>query len=628
MYGFLRRVCAFGLVALVLLSGFAFAAEQSSERIDIVSFDPVRLTQAQALEWINENRLTDGRRVGARKNGYFETLQDKANAIVHMDVDVAGMPAPDPVDVLFVVDQSGSMNMYGDDAAERIACTCTCLNPKHGYMLPYMYKLPTTAEGEWEKGMVRISCSEFPEANINDLTCYANEEEFRRTVLSKITSILPATATDIVFAYIEDDGQGGKPWIGVPADSTIGDVHRALLARYLIEEGHVDELNRHIAPLTQSQGFSAADDKYDGLTKTRYWSPNAAQYNNRKGCYDRTYLVHEAISVMAGELQANNDTNLIGYVGFADETVLVNDFTHDVTQISGLKTHNGYNYTNYEVAFNSALELFSRTYAKDNARRKAIVFISDGIPTRGETVPHKLTAPTELKTFANTEIFCIGMFSENALYDFSVIASPDTDKAAAQHVYNCKTNAEDIEKYLRQILNQIVTTKATFTDTINASAFDVVVDEQHPITLFEHDEQGKATSVSYSSIQAAEQSGKLTWNPETNRFDWTFTLSPKGARMTYYLQMKDSARYLSLGSNPATYPTNIDRDTTVTYLDETYLVKHGADLTVYPPDPTVVAPPPPKTGDGATPALWLMLAVVSLLGLTALTIGKRRMAQR
>lgn len=627
MYGFLRRVCAFGLVALVLLSGFAFAAEQSNERIDIVSFDPVRLTQAQALEWINENRLTDGRHVGARKNGYFETLQDKANAIVHMDVDVAGMPAPDPVDVLFVVDQSGSMNMYGDDNAERIACTCTCLNPKHGYMVRYLYKLPTTAAGAWEKGQYRFACSEFPEANMNDLVCYANEESFRLQALAKIQAQLPANATDVVFAYGVEDPDGTETLLPVPADSVPGQVERALFAQYLIEKCHVDEKNAHIAPLTQEQGFGAADDKYNGLEKTRYWSPDIVQYNGRKGCYDRAYLVHEAISVMAGELQANNDTNLIGYVGFANETVLVNDFAHDVSQVSGLYTHNGYNYTNYQAAFNSALELFSRTYAKDNARRKAIIFISDGIPTRGETSLAKIAA-AELKTFANTEIFCIGMFSENAHFDFSAIASPDTDKAAAQHVYNCKTNAEDIEKYLRQILNQIVTTKATFTDTINASAFDVVVDEQHPITLFEHDEQGKATCVSYSSIQAAEQSGKLTWDPETNRFDWTLTLSPKGARMTYYLQMKDSARYLSLGSSPATYPTNIDRDTTVTYLDETYLVKHGADLTVYPPDPTVVAPPPPKTGDGATPALWLMLAVVSLLGLTALTIGKRRMAQR
>lgn len=81
--------------------------------------------------------------MNANKFGAFEDEEDAANGVVKLTFDVVGKPVvkEEPVDVLIIADESGSMNMYG--GAETYAKNVSymaCLNESHAYKVTGLQK--------------------------------------------------------------------------------------------------------------------------------------------------------------------------------------------------------------------------------------------------------------------------------------------------------------------------------------------------------------------------------------------------------------------------------------------------------------------------------------------------------
>lgn len=614
------RTAALLLICLVMSVGSVLA--QSVPTITLQSFDKEHGFAATVGKLAAS--VQGQTNIAAQKNGYFETAEDKANAVVRMDVDVVGKGDPAPLDVLFVVDQSGSMNMYGNYDALTIHCTNTCLNDAHWYDVPYLY---FDEAGQIVRGTYPIKCSEFPTQNINDLD---KSKSFCFEKLDEVRAMLG----DIYIDRLQwDDGNQNYD----PDKYASG-----MLAVDLVTNRHfryaADGVTKEFIPM--SGGFDYDTDYRDppaaGETDNRalYFSPAK---DNPYGCIDRALLVRNNITKFGQALLAANPESRIGYIGFAEDTFWHNDFAHEL--VSGLGTTNGYNYTNYAAGFVPALEMVNESIAQYPNRRRVVIFISDGLHTHGdETAYQALLAADAIRLSPLTTTYGIGIWPNLNVDVMAYVSSPGC-------WMNCTSRTgEDFEAYLERVMRNYTTGNAQLVDEINTDAFELCLDEAHPMRVILDGGQERV----YTTYTEAAADGVVC---NGTRFEWDLQMSMNGARLTYYLKLKDEAKNLPLTELPVSYPTNENAFISNLSEDHAVLEQHelapGAVLTLsgeeqepspdpaqtqqpeVSPEPTQTAQvPPPRTGDGATPALWIVLAVGCAAVAVALISKKKNMSGR
>lgn len=599
----LFAVCT-ALVLAFALVGSALAARPEypdnvilNEKLDIKSFDASRISRESALEWIKQNRLNNGQSVGARKNGYFETVADRENGIVRVDVDVAGLGTPVPQDLLFIVDQSGSMNMYGNDHAVGIHCTSSCLNPDHYYDVPYRYY--GTNEPYKEKfGTFPVCATDLPTQNINDFVLGFGEDvlaQIREQIIAGGDTIRVIDGQEML-CYDDGNMNYKSTDFGIFAIKLVNELHFRIdgngQKQYIAPNGSYDhEVDWQDWP----EGYEGA---------ALYWSP---EEGNADRCVDRGLLVHSNLRKMTEQFLSNNADNRVGYIGFAESTVWMDKFDHAIPK--GVTTTNGYNYTSYLQGFAPAVDMMRTAASQYPNRQRTVIFISDGIPTRDNTAEGNLAtlnAATAIRSLPNTTVYAIGVWGGGSVGSMWELSTPGC------FMNSTSKDGSDFEAYMEKLTRQVIDSNATLLDEINSDAYELVLDDDHPLRLT-LDGGAETAYTYYPDITAA---GVVFDNVE-QRFEWSLKTTLNGSRLSYYLRLKDEARYLPLYSNAASYPTNLT--TTVANADEQYDVVHGADVTVYPP-----MLPPPTTGDRTPLALLFTLIAASLLG-AALVL--RRKAQ-
>lgn len=597
------KVFALVLSVVLLCSSVAFAETEKEividERVSKLSRDENnsfiwgsdRMTHFETVETLLKPQLSDTQHVAGFKNGYFANAADEKNGIVRLDVDAYGTAITDPVNVAFVVDQSGSMNMDGNGNARMIACTTTCLNPDHYYDVPfceYDEYGNMVIEGYNEdkspiyknSGRYLVKASDIPEHNMHSFTVdfgikirdeirakYNNPNLDLKFINRASGNWGNFAANMIEYCHVRLGDNGEKIWIH-PEGS--------------FDYDHNDD-NRVTRP-----GFSL------------YWSP----VNNKDGCYDRAMVVRQAIWKAANDIVAAGPDNRVAYVGFAEETVLKNYFSHNPDDVPGLYCTNGYNYTDYLKGFHPAVtQLFKALESQHNI----IIFVTDGIPTvTGNPLQTTKDLIASSKLYGVDEIHAFGFWGLNNSGVFDELEIPGRR-------VNCE-DSDTLRNEIDDLIKSLLNDQAQLKDQINNDAFDLYVDAAHPIVFTDKD--GNAHS--FSSLSELASFTDVKFDSAKNVFTMQCLLSGQGVRLSYSLKLKDSARYLTWTQDPQTYPTNKKAD--ITYMSENHDIAYGADLTVFPPDRI------PTTGDSSNVPLWLALCVASM-GMIAVLVKKRSMMQ-
>ncbi|MDO4563946.1 MAG: vWA domain-containing protein, partial [Clostridia bacterium] len=423
---------------------------------------------------------------GAKYVGY-ESEADAQSDIVKISLDaVSGKQiSEETYDVLFVMDQSGSMNMLSNNETVPPAntdytskYTSPCLNEDHYYRVPACATV--TKNGVTKKQFYWFY---FKPTSILADGRTAPWHEIGRTYLNaikaKLETVLPevegkgATFAGIYLnhLYISEryPGMADMDYLEMDFD----DEH------YNAPEGTAETMLYRIETTgTDADGNPVfSDDGSTLFTKIenhtedeRYYSPNATDVAST-GCIDRMSFAVEQLSEYAGKILASNTNNRVGLVTFAGSVMSSAALAaYDPANLpSGFSNIYGGDGTNYTAALTQALKLFNES--EDKGHKKIVIFVTDGAPTMGTD---KQVAAADALKAAGIEMRTIGISLMDDPYD--VIAKlASTDENGNPYAANCKTT-KDFENALEDLYKSLETTDTNITDILGGS-FDLYVDD-------------------------------------------------------------------------------------------------------------------------------------------------------
>ncbi|MBQ7785617.1 MAG: VWA domain-containing protein, partial [Clostridia bacterium] len=447
----------------------------------------------------------------ANKSVYFESAADAEQGIVKVVLDMAaGEVKPSPINVVFILDRSGSMNQYLDNSAKTDNWTVPCLNPKHYYKFGNSKKIYAAQES----GSTLDSDSIVVEFGVKG-------------------SKLDTWFTSVV----RETGISGYSYSDVP-------------------HNHYDKDGNKITPAPYPYQPKPAN--YD--QHHRYYSYTYQLNGGDNQCIDRATLAREGIIEFANRVFEQNPDSQVGFTSFdgaVHNTIGLKDKeawdVNSADLIMSDRTGGQQTWYQYglEEAYNQIIEKLSGENDTEENRaklrsRQFVVMISDGFP-HGSHSGIK-GAADNLKKYAT--VYSIGMAVNQAgaatAEEKSLWATIPTD---SQKFRNCVTNEEFIG-FLNEIKGQILSVSTDLTDILG-DKFTVYegVDGSHKATL----QKGTAAPVEYdrlSNVPEVEINGKqVKWTPSK--------LTEEGMRLTFYAKLTDiSLDAADAQSNSDGYRTN------------------------------------------------------------------------
>jgi uncharacterized repeat protein (TIGR01451 family) len=309
--------------------------------------------------------LADGT-MNASKNGCFANTQDAENGITKIDFDTVGKPVKSSEDVLFVLDESGSMNMLMDsnESLGAYKSLSPCLNEDHYYCIP-------------------VSC-DF--GNTQDI--YFKLSDYGADAFSAWNVIPQSIFNQIKTDYgLHSDALGLSKW---------------------------QPWNQHY--IKNSDGtYTNVSKEY--LTTNKYDSP----VGNTNDCFDRMMMEKDQVKSFAVDFLNNRQNSREAVVGFSqDATTYTKNFTNSIDTIkSDLTNYVGHDHTNYTAGLENALDLIqNRT---DKSRPAYVVFITDGKPE--PSTNNGIDQAAALKALGSN-IFAIGIrVGENDLLENDIASN-------------------------------------------------------------------------------------------------------------------------------------------------------------------------------------------------------------
>ncbi|MBR3874025.1 MAG: DUF11 domain-containing protein [Clostridia bacterium] len=563
MYQFLKRIAAVVLCVMLLVSSAMadvmstndythkaielIKAEDAtkSDKLDIHFITPVpggadNPSMQNSVETIH-NGLESAK---ANAEKYVDVV-DEENGIVKIDVDV--VYKPETVSVAFVLDRSGSMNMwvdkidaeasymeYNDPSRNLHVSTSTvpCMNPEHYYEINYII------EGDSEKHIYNFYPVQADGSVKNWLSALDNKKR--------------VDSADDSFIEIEIEKQYQNKEVMITS-----------IGRHMDSNGTRNDStdDKHIDPLLpNSSGINPnyinKDFGYDN--NFGFSSPNAdlaEDYYDTNGnrCFDRSMLARHMIWQFVEKLHQANPDNQVAFTTFAatSETDYRQGFvtaknTEEKNKLKHviLDDRGGAQFTNYAAGLTSAAELFNISLdgtASQNAvtGKKIIVFVSDGSPSplqmEGEDWDLAVDRAdgsqeaTGLKNRPNNvEIYAVGVnVGDYAKNKYLLPLASDKD-----HVDDCKTTQQFIS-FLNRIMDNVIEKKSvTLEDTIGED-FDLYVTTDYPITLT--DGNG-STPVTIKNEKELEDSEVIKY--EDGQISTTVDAHEKGHRLSFYAKLK------------------------------------------------------------------------------------------
>lgn len=460
---------------------------------------------------------------GAAKNVDPANVQE---GIVRIDLDAVYHARP--LDLLLVLDRSGSMNMWVNendvsgltfmslpDPNRNVHISpnnTPCMNPDHYYLINYVIQGQTENRTyKWhptiQSGQV-IGWLDALSPNIGDANDHADRSPLELMIKASIGD------KEIVITSIGDhyNAQGQL----IPADLS-----------GVVSGDHFG--------FTSPAAVNLAED-----------------YRTSAGCFDRSMLARHMLWQFVSRVLEANSENRVGYTAFAG-TVKPQHVVPYTSNTATLKTailgdRGGDQHTNYKAAMESAATIFNNN---NTANRKVIVFVSDGVPSPAEgsilidgvqvAFSDGVTAASQLKQ-AGAEIYAVGVNS-GALSALQALAS---DKS---HAADCATAAELIS-HLNGVMDMVVDNKVLLEDTLGEH-YALLVSEAYPLTVT-NGKTGEVTTV--TSLEALADLG-ITYDASTRKLAYTVAAINDGVRLSFYAQL-DEAKRLPTEAGTRVYPTN------------------------------------------------------------------------
>lgn len=404
--------------------------------------------------------LQDGE-LGAIKDSFFENAADADKGIVKLTFDMVVIPPTDAVDVLVVLDESGSMTMYSNET-NKYQYTVPCLNKDHYYKVQYFLDNNQSILYTYD-----LYPSRFTHTNVWTNTQFISEVKAAIPTQENI----PVSRITMFDRFIRD----------------YGEIHC-----------HNDAAGN---PVKIDKNVPA------GLTSA-YYSPSAATVT-ATGCFDRQIVAKTAIKEILDLTNKSNSASRFRWVSFAGDVVTTREMENNIN-IPGLNQRNGYDDTNCVAALNRALTMLRlHQNTKPAGRETIVIFVTDGSPTKGGTSETVIIPiADEIKRLSDTTLYTIGIKS-GASSLLQAMATPGC-------FMDCES-VDDLSAYLAAIGVAISGKHATLTDTIG-SEFDVYCDRSHPISV--QKEVNTANNANYYTLEEARNNG-INYDPATHNLQWS-----------------------------------------------------------------------------------------------------------
>ncbi|MBQ7785616.1 MAG: Cna B-type domain-containing protein [Clostridia bacterium] len=440
----------------------------------------------------------------ATKDVFFENAADAQQGIVKVVLDMAAGPVkPAPIDVVFILDRSGSMNQYHYTSDKTDQWTVPCMNPYHYYQFGSTKVATTRLDGE----------------------------------------VVVPGATLVEFGT-SGGGYNSLTWMS--------GVNAQLSASYGIGDmitNHYDKNGTKIAaPDHPTSGYTAEQHH-------TYYSPVYNINGDDNQCIDRSILARAGILEFVESVYEKNPDSRVAFTSFDANALdehkieLVNKAGWESGNCSQkiLSDRTGGQSTAYSPGVKAAID-FLKT--PSDGRERYVVLISDGFPDH-DNYEALETAMQEIKKEA--EVYAVGMaVNIDTIADSDPLAKlrrslRDLVPSKAANYENCKTN-DEFNAFMAQIRGEILSVSAELSDTAGAD-FTLYADNAHKITL----QVGTGAPVEYSSFAdvpgAVVEGKKVTFT--------TNSLSEAGVRLSFYEKIDPSKIAADTAvSNLSGYPTN------------------------------------------------------------------------
>ncbi len=490
---------------------------------------------------LNEKIKAPSKTTGASSTQvYFDSTNknDQSEHTLKVDVDFAGRVIGQPLNVMFVMDQSGSLNMYGR-IADNKKYNSPDMNPKHYYKI----NIALTFEG--------------------DSTEYAYSY-YHSPQHSGITGTWVTTTSDkYIDNYLTNDDEDklvGQSFDGkVISSVSVGTVTSEAEVYSLGTEKKFNPINcifestdeTVIVDGEHTHSFKKVSEP-DNLEKYMYFSPEKFDSKSEftEGSYDdfdsEVYISHlikedkaydrmMVSKIMFKELSniavngnsddgSSIDDNKIGFVRFAEnvygyQKVSGHNFK-DVsvkTEVEGKEESVGYHFTdtvgytgtNYVTGFYKAEDLLTRDETTPGREAKnLVIFVSDGEPSG---VTHDEFRDDYINDFVketDSIIYFAGIDLPQVDYDnwSKAIATIDSEAGTVptddQYLRANGTTLEELID-VRDNIERIITA-ASYLEADIDPLFELRVDEEHPIQLDFATTEGTGVSSEISEKKTIE----------------------------------------------------------------------------------------------------------------------------
>lgn len=472
----------------------------------------------------------------AEKSRLFESESDKNAGIVKIQFDIAAEPSFRPLDVLFVLDESGSMHMYaeaGDNANESAEkqsyFTSPCMNEGHYYDVTY-------------------TCTTFSGAVMPQQHYRLEPEKYNITAWNLTENYLADLKADIA----ESRGDCSASNITMNGWGSSFDFG----AHHYMDNG--TQILKPDAPVGHV--------KPAGMTGN-YYSPAS---NNASGCIDRAMFAKDQIMQMAASLAAetlnDNKTAFVNFASVAGNTI---DFAKSDLSVLKADQHRfGYDFTNYKAALDKANGIIGEQASQpaSNNRLRFVLFITDGWPNKPDTDTQAsaINAAKAFKAYPNTYLFCLGIRSGAS----SLLKQMAEQAGDINNYLDC-----DDESDFQDIMGKIggsFTIENTLSDEIGGD-FDLICDTQHPINVYLKNQAAtlnftqQFTSLSSASSAPEGVTPLLTYDAASHRTVWSFNKENNlaleqrgGIRLTFYVRLKSDSFNKDVQTGVVKFPTNGD----------------------------------------------------------------------
>ncbi len=525
------------------------------------------------------------------KQIYFENDADKQNNIMRVDVDFAGYTIPAPANVMFLMDQSGSMNMASSLKSYSHNAT-PCLNENHYYRIHirisgknYNYYLNTQKSGltsSWNNQSADV-LEHIQNAAI-DANLATNASQVSVVSTYKNSYAPELNHFDVVDGAIIDslffEANQSNSFIQTDEES-------AVFSR--IELGPLEVYGKTELYLSPYEWYNApAVEDTDGtiLTPAGPTTPDwkivgSEAYfnylNEHSLCYDRMMVSKVLFYELSNTLRVDNSENEVGFAKFAASVRESQDLSTDVFDEKVFMETDGYGWTNWSSAYSFASNQFS--IAREG--QDVVIMVTDGDPTRGVTTEGGINAIVDkLQTDHSAIAFFVGIgLSDTVMNDFADVASTESSDGSPQ-AFNGKS-LEDFQEIART-LEEVLTSTTNLSSTM-ATGMEFTIDDTHPISVTFDYIDGDITSRETREYTTIEEANEIGITFENGVVTWDMhRVGITNVRLSYYQEVKISEEDIDKILEGESVEHVTDTSASVDFIDNTGAIAKIEDTTTTP----------------------------------------------